>query len=33
MFYQEKIDFLGYVIIPGGLSMDLSKVNIILEWE
>jgi hypothetical protein len=30
-FHQEKIDFLGYVIIPGGLSMDSSKVNTILE--
>jgi Reverse transcriptase (RNA-dependent DNA polymerase)/RNase H-like domain found in reverse transcriptase len=32
-FHQEKVDFLGYVITPGGLSMDPSKVNTILEWE
>jgi hypothetical protein len=31
IFHQEKINFLKYVIIPGGLSIDLSKINIILE--
>ena len=30
-FYKEKIEFLGYMITPGGLSIDPIKVNIILD--
>ena len=32
-FHKKKVEFLGYVIIPGGLSMDPTKVNTILDWN
>jgi hypothetical protein len=32
-FYKEKVKFLGYVIIPGGLSINPTKVNTILDWN
>ena len=30
-FYKEKVEFLGYIVTPGGLLIDLTKVNIILK--
>ena len=30
-FYKEKVKFLGYIITPGGLSIDSIKVNTILD--
>lgn len=32
-FHKEKVEFLGYVVTPGGLSMDPTKVNTILDWN
>jgi hypothetical protein len=32
-FHTRRVDFLGYVITPGGISMDPSKVNKVLEWH
>ena len=32
-FYVEKTDFLGYVVLAGGLSMDPAKVSIVLSWR
>jgi hypothetical protein len=29
-FYTKKIMFLGYVIIPGKISLDLKKVRAII---
>ncbi len=30
-FHKEKVEFLGYVVTLGGLSIDLTKVNAILD--
>jgi hypothetical protein len=32
-FFTKKVEFLGYIVTPGGLSMDVGKVNAILEWS
>jgi hypothetical protein len=31
-FHMGKVEFLGYVVTPGGLSMDPIKVATILDW-
>jgi hypothetical protein len=31
-FYQSKIHYLGHVISGEGISMDLAKVEAIMEW-
>ena len=31
-FHTQKVEFLGYVISPSGVSMDPSKVKNIVEW-
>ncbi len=30
-FFIKKVEFLGYIITLGGLSIDAGKVNTILE--
>ena len=32
-FHTKRTEFLGFVVTPGGLSMDPSKVSAILEWK
>ena len=31
-FYCERIEFLGYILSPEGLTMDQAKVQTILDW-
>ena len=31
-FYCEHIEFLGYILLPKGLTMDQAKVQTILDW-
>jgi len=31
-FHQEKVEFLGYIMSPEGLSMDEAKVKVIQDW-
>src|SRR5882757_3493085 len=31
-FYCERIEFLGYILLPEGLTMDQAKVQTILDW-
>ncbi|XP_051532012.1 uncharacterized protein LOC127428025 [Myxocyprinus asiaticus] len=31
-FHQSTISFLGYVISPEGVTMDSSKVQVMLQW-
>jgi hypothetical protein len=31
-FYQSKIHYLGHVISGEGISVDLAKVEAIMEW-
>lgn len=31
-FHKRKVEFLGYVISPEGISMDPKKVEVILAW-
>jgi len=32
MFYQEQVEFLGFILSLKGLQMDLEKVCAIWEW-
>jgi hypothetical protein len=32
-FYTKKIIFLGYIIIPGKISLDPEKFRVITTWE
>ena len=32
-FDCKQVEFLGYVISSKGISMDLAKVKIVLEWQ
>jgi hypothetical protein len=32
-FHQTLVDFLGYVILFGGLKMDKKKVTLVQEWK
>ena len=32
-FYKRKVKFLGYIIIPEGLSINFTKINTILDWN
>ncbi|SPO25313.1 uncharacterized protein UTRI_10099 [Ustilago trichophora] len=32
LFSTAKVEFLGYVVSPEGISMDSSKVSTVLEW-
>ena len=31
-FLVKRVIYLGYVLIPEGIKMNLDKVKIILEW-
>ena len=33
MCWLEKVSFLGHVISQGGIAIDPSKIEVILEWE
>jgi hypothetical protein len=30
-FHKGKVEFLGYIVTPGGLLIDLTKVNTIFK--
>jgi hypothetical protein len=32
-FFQNSVDFLGYIVSQDGVSMDPTKVNAIIEWQ
>jgi len=32
-FMLEKVSFLGHVISQGGIDVDPSKIEVVLEWE
>ncbi|XP_028220338.1 uncharacterized protein LOC114401972 [Glycine soja] len=32
-FWLEKVSYLGHVISQGGITVDPSKIEVILEWE
>ena len=32
-FWLEKVSFLGHVIPQGGIVVDPSKIEVVLEWE
>ena len=31
-FHDDMVEYLGFILSPNGLTMDLSKVNTVLEW-
>jgi len=31
-FHQDKVEFLGFIISPDSITMDLSKIQTILDW-
>src|SRR6204780_654758 len=31
-FYKEKVEFLGYILSPEGLTMDPAKIQTIMDW-
>ena len=31
-FHEDTVKYLGFILLPNGLSMDPSKVSTILEW-
>src|SRR6266705_398675 len=32
-FYTKKTDFMGFIIKPGQISIDLKKVKAIVSWQ
>jgi hypothetical protein len=32
-FYIDRMEYLGYIILPMGISMDLEKVKAMVEWR
>jgi hypothetical protein len=32
-FFTRKIDFIGFIIKLGHISMDLKKVKAIVDWQ
>ena len=32
VFHMDSVEYLGHIICPGGLRMDLGKVKIIQDW-
>ena len=32
-FYTKKTNFIGFIIKPGQISMDLKKIQAILKWQ
>jgi hypothetical protein len=33
VFHQLNVNFLGYIISNNGLSMDLKKIQTIINWK
>ncbi len=31
-FHSERVEYLGYILPPEGLSMDQAKVKVIQDW-
>src|ERR1035438_10067749 len=31
-FYQDQVEFLGYIISPNGITIDPKKVSAIMDW-
>jgi len=31
-FHSERVEYLGYILSPAGLSMDQAKVKVIQDW-
>jgi Reverse transcriptase (RNA-dependent DNA polymerase) len=31
-FHQDTVEYLGYILSPNGLTMDINKVKTILDW-
>ena len=32
-FYIRKTDFIGFIIKPGQISIDLKKIKAIVNWQ
>ena len=32
-FDRDRVEFLGYIVSPEGISMDPTKVKAVLEWD
>jgi len=32
-FWLREVNFLGYVISKGGIAVDPSKVDVVLQWK
>ena len=32
VFYQQRVDFLGFVVTTKGIEMEIGKVQTILDW-
>jgi hypothetical protein len=32
-FHTDRTEYLGYIISPTGMSMDLEKVRAVVEWR
>jgi hypothetical protein len=32
-FHTHKMEYLGYIIAPEGISMDPKKVRVVEEWK
>jgi Reverse transcriptase (RNA-dependent DNA polymerase) len=33
IFYQTKVEFLGYILTTTGVKMNLEKVKTVLDWS
>ena len=31
-FHNDTVEYLGFILLPNGLTMDPNKVNTVLEW-
>ena len=32
-WHRSRVNFLGYIISPGGVEMDQEKIRTVVEWE
>jgi hypothetical protein len=32
-FWLKQVSFLGHIILEGGISVDLSKIQDVISWE
>ena len=32
-FWMEEVEFLGHVVSQGGIAVDLSKIEVVINWE